>query len=65
MNGRIQVTYFGRSADWNHGEEFLLLLVLAGPQASKLLGGKLNTASYIKELPQDVQVLDQRTVIRQ
>jgi hypothetical protein len=66
MNGQFRsMAYFGRSADRNRGEEFLLLLVLARPQASKLLSGKLNAAAYIKELPQDVQVLDQRTVIRQ
>lgn len=62
MNHRFKAAvYFGRSAYENAGEEFLLLLVLAS--ASEWTR-RYMMGVPLKELPESLRILDQRTVTR-
>lgn len=66
QNGSFRsVVYFGQSARKNAGEEFILLLALATAPVSARFRTFLKAAhSGMQELPENLQILHQLTVIR-
>jgi hypothetical protein len=63
-NGDFSATvFFGRSAEQDAGEDFLLLLVLA-PRASRDAMLPRRGTNWMKKLPDGIEILDQRITVR-